>query len=94
MNNKINNIKASELADLYQYGEIGGECDKQWVDECICWEYDWEMMEDEDKHCEDIFYISNLRNDLSKICNCPYHCNTFDDKKYKTLHLKYNNCTK
>ena len=85
----MTNISASEVADLYQYGEYDEDNDKKWVDECICWEYDWEMMEEENRHCEDKLYIPNLRRDLGKICNCPYHADIRDNGKYKTPHLRY-----
>ena len=84
----MTNISASELAELYQYGEYDEDNEKKWVDECIYWEYDWEMMGEEDRYCDDKDYISNLICDLGKICNCPYHANIYNDKKYKTPHLK------
>jgi hypothetical protein len=92
----MNNVSAEDLADMYQYGDP--KCDEfqygryykdKWIDDCIFWEYDWEMMAEEDRYCVDRNYITNLRRDLAKICMCPDHRHVPDDYKYKTPHLKY-----
>ena len=58
-------------------------------EDCFYTHYDWDAMYDEDRRCTDKNYISNLKNDLGKLCQCPNHINIFNDKKIKTSHLKY-----
>ena len=41
--------------------------------DCIFREYDWDAMYDEDLHCDDRDYISNLKTTLRKNCRCPDH---------------------
>ena len=42
-------------------------------EDCIFRNYDWNMMYEEDKYCDDKLYIGNLKNNLQKDCSCFNH---------------------
>lgn len=51
--------------------------------DCLFRDYDWNSMYQEDKHVEDIGYISNLKAQLARDCKCINHNNK--NKNHKKL---------